>query len=232
MPVRVLDANGDGDSVTIGKGIRYAVAHGAQVINLSLEFDISVTASEIPDIMSAINFAHRHGVVVVAAAGNDSSTHLAYPARAPAVISVGATTRDRCLAGYSNGGTKLDLVAPGGGDDASLVADPDCHPFSNLPSVHQMTFSDFDSLSPGANPSRFSLPGSYGTSMAAPEVSATAALVIASGILGPHPSPDRILARLEQTATPLPAGTAPPNQDYGWGLLNAGAATTRTQPAG
>jgi serine protease len=230
MPVRVLDANGDGDSVTIGRGIRYAVMHGAQVINLSLEFDISVTASEIPDIISAINFAHRHGVVVVAAAGNDSATRLAYPARAPAVISVGATTRDRCLAGYSNGGTRLDLVAPGGGDDASLPADPDCHPFSNLPSVHQMTFRDFDSLTPGADPARFGLPGSYGTSMAAPEVSATAALVIASGVLGRHPSPAQVLARLEHTAVPLPAGGARPNDYYGWGLLDAAAATARTPP--
>jgi serine protease len=226
MPVRVLDADGNGDSVTIAKGIRYAVKHGAQVINLSLEFDINVTASEIPQIISAIGYAHRHGVVVVAAAGNDSSHQLAYPAAAPAVISVGATTRDRCLAGYSNGGSKLDLVAPGGGDDASLTTDPDCHPFRNLPAVHQMTYSDFDSISPGANAARFGLPGSYGTSMAAPAVSATAALVIASRVLGPHPSPDRILARLEQTATPL--GGVQPNPDYGWGLINAGAATART----
>ncbi len=86
-----------------------------------------------------------------------------------------------------------------------------------------MTFSDFESLDPGANPARFSLPGSYGTSMAAPEVSATAALVIATRILGRHPSPAQILARLEQTATPL--GGAQPNDDYGYGLVNAGAAT-------
>jgi len=223
MPVRVLDADGNGDSQTIARGIRYAVNHGAQVINLSLEFDITVTASQIPNIISAINFAHRHGVVVVAAAGNDSSQHLAYPAAARAVISVGATTSDRCLAGYSNVGTKLDLVAPGGGDDATIATDPDCRPFRNLPSVHQMTFSDFDSLEPGTNPDRFSFPGSYGTSMAAPQVSATAALVIATRILGRHPSPDQILAHLEQTATPL--GGAQPNDDYGYGLINAGAAT-------
>ena len=225
MPVRVLDQDGNGDSATIARGIRYAVAHHAQVINLSLEFDITVTASEIPDIISAIRFAHRHGVVVVAAAGNDSSLHLAYPAAAPAVISVGATTLDRCVAAYSNSGVKLDLVAPGGGDDASLVADPNCHPLRNLPAVHQMTFRDFDSISPGANPTRFSLPPSYGTSMAAPEVSAAAALVIASRVIGAHPSPDKVLARLEQTATPL--GGSQPNSDYGWGLLNAGAATAR-----
>jgi serine protease len=223
MPVRVLDANGNGDSSTIAQGIRYAVRHHAQVINLSLEFDITVTAPEIPDIISAIHFAHQHGVVVVAAAGNDSALHLAYPAAAQDVISVGATTRDRCIAAYSNSGTKLDLVAPGGGDDASLSSDPDCHPLRNLPAVHQMTFSDFDSLTPGLNPDQFSLPPSYGTSMAAPEVSATAALVIASRVLGPHPSADAILARLEQTSTPL--GGSQPNADYGYGLINAGAAT-------
>jgi serine protease len=223
MPVRVLDADGNGDSQTIARGIRYAVKHGAQVINLSLEFDITVTASQIPNIISAINYAHRHGVVVVAAAGNDSSRQLAYPAAAPSVISVGATTLDRCLAGYSNVGAKLDLVAPGGGDDAALPNDPDCHPFRNLPAVHQMTFSDFNSLNPGANPDRFSFPGSYGTSMAAPAVSATAALMIASHVLGPHPTPDQILAHLEQTATPL--GGSQPNDDYGYGLVNAGAAT-------
>jgi serine protease len=223
MPVRVLDAEGNGDSATIARGIRYAVDHGAQVINLSLVFDSSVTAAQVPNVISAINFAHRRGVVVVAAAGNDSTSHLDYPAAAPGVISVGATTSDRCLAGYSDVGARLDLVAPGGGDDAALATDPNCHPFRNLPSVHQMTFRDFESLAPGANPDIFSLPGSYGTSMAAPEVSATAALVIATRLLGPHPSPDRVLARLEQTATPL--GGSQPNDDYGYGLINAGAAT-------
>ena len=111
MPVRVLDASGAGDAATISRGIRYAVAHGAQVINLSLEFDMTVTAADIPDIESAILYAHRHGVVVVAAAGNDSAEQLAYPARTPSVISVGATTKDRCLADYSNGGAEPE---PGG----------------------------------------------------------------------------------------------------------------------
>ncbi len=224
MPVRVLDADGTGDAATIAKGVRYAVTHGAQVINLSLEFDISVRSGDIPDILSAIRFAHSRGVVVVAASGNESVEHSAYPARARPVISVGATTRDRCLADYSNGGTHLALVAPGGGDDSSLLpSDPNCHPGRQLPDIFQMTFND-----PG-NPRRFGLPGDwFGTSMAAPHVSAVAALVIASGVLGPHPSPDRVLRRLEQTATPL--GGSARNDNYGYGLINAGAATAPLVP--
>jgi serine protease len=220
MPVRVLDANGGGDASTIGKGIRYAVEHGAQVINLSLEFDPSVTAGDIPDILSAIRFAHDRGVVVVGASGNEGETEIAYPARDSAAISVGATTLDRCLAGYSNGGAHLDLVAPGGGNDASVPNNPRCHPDRNLPDVYQMTFAD------PSHPARFSFPsGWYGTSMSAPEVSAAAAMVIASGVIGRHPTPAQILNRLEGTAQSL--GGAKPNDDYGYGLLDVGAATSK-----
>jgi serine protease len=224
MPVRVLNQDGVGDAATISRGIRYAVNHGAQVINLSLEFDPGVTSSEIPDMMSALSYAHQHNVVVVAAAGNDSENRVAYPARDPEVISVGATTRDRCLADYSNDSPKLDLVAPGGGDDSSTLSDPDCHPWRNLPDVFQMTF-------PNPNrPGRFGLPGGWsGTSMSSPDVAAAAALVIASGVLGTRPSPDQILSRLEATAQPL--GGSQPNSNYGYGLLDAGAATAPI-PAG
>jgi serine protease len=218
MPVRVLDADGTGDAQTISEGIRYAATHGANVINLSLEFDMSISASDIPDIISAIRFAHRHGVIVVAAAGNDAASQVAYPARVPAVISVGATTRDRCLADYSNLGPGMTLVAPGGGDDSSLPGDPNCHPDRNLPNVFQMTFSN------PAKPGKFGYPGDwYGTSMSSPHVAAIAALVIASGVLGHDPTPDQVLRRLEQTAEPL--GGAKPNENYGYGLVNAAAAT-------
>jgi serine protease len=227
MPVRVLDSNGEGDETTIAKGIRYAVKHGAQVINLSLEFLPSQvnSGSEIPQIVSAIDYAHRHGVAVVGAAGNDQTDQIAYPARAPGVISVGATTRDGCLADYSNGGASLDLVAPGGGNDAILPADPNCHPERNLPPIYQLT------LTAPPHWNRFGYPTYYiGTSMSSPEVAAVAALVIASGVIGRHPSPDQILTRLEQTATTLPLNGPKPNGDYGYGLVDAGAATAPGPP--
>jgi serine protease len=218
MPVRILDADGTGDAATIARGIRYAVTHGAGVINLSLEFSLDVTPADIPDVISAINFAHRRGTIVVAAAGNEGVQQVAYPARATNAIAVGATTRDRCLANYSNSGDRLDLVAPGGDEDTSLLSDPNCHYNRRLPDISQMTF--FDS----AHPNRFGFPGGwYGTSMSSPHVAAAAALVIASGVVGARPVPDAVLHRLEQTAQPL--GGSQPNSDYGYGLIDAGAAT-------
>jgi serine protease len=87
-----------------------------------------------------------------------------------------------------------------------------------------MTFGD------PSSPNKFGFPGGwYGTSMAAPQVSAAAAMVIASGVIGRHPSPAQILARLEQTAQPL--GSTRPNDSYGYGLLDVGAATSRAAPA-
>ncbi len=221
MPVRVLDAQGTGDAATISRGIRYAVKHGARVINMSLEFTPDVTGGDIPDIIDAIKFATRHRVVVVAASGNEGVRQIAYPARESSAISVGATTRDRCVADYSNGGSSLSLVAPGGGDDASLDSDPDCHPGRRLPPIYQMTFFD------GSNPDDFGFPGGiFGTSMSAPDVSATAAMIIAGNVVGRHPTPDQVRRRLEQTARPLGKGPRP-NSNYGWGLLDAAAATAR-----
>ena len=185
----------------------------------------AITASDIPGILSAIRFAHDRGAVVVGASGNEGESEIAYPARDSDAISVGATTLDRCLADYSNGGAKLDIVAPGGGNDASLANDPACHPERNLPDVYQMTFAN------SSHPGRFSFPGGwYGTSMAAPEVSAAAAMVIASGVIGRHPTPARILTRLESTAQSL--GGAKPNGNYGYRLLDIGAATSRSGTAG
>jgi serine protease len=218
MPIRVLDRFGTGDAATIARGIRYAVAHHARVINLSLEFTPDITAGDIPDLINAIRYAIRRGVILVAASGNEGLAQVAYPARAPLVISVGATTLDKCLAEYSNGGANLDLVAPGGGDDTTMASDPNCHPGRRLPPIFQMTFFS------ASHPDRFGFPrGIYGTSMSTPHVAATAALIIASGVIGRHPTPEQIRSRLEQTAQPL--GTGRPNRYYGWGLVDAGAAT-------
>ena len=219
MPVRVLDRLGEGESAEIAAGIRWAARHGAKVINLSFEFGTQVTRDEIPDILAALRDARRRNVLVVGASGNTAARSLAYPARASDVLSVGATTQHGCVAEYSNKGAGLDLVAPGGGVDANVPGDPNCRPREPAgSSIFQMTFD------PSVR--RFGLPGGYvGTSMAAPHVSAAAAMVIASGVLGANPTPAAIEARLKATARDL--GPPGPDARYGAGLLDAARATAR-----
>jgi serine protease len=226
MPVRVLNAGGNGSATTIAKGIYFAVHHHAQIINLSLEFDAgTITAADIPQLIQAIAYAHAKNVLVVAAAGNESMDQISYPAKAPYVVAVGASTIDGCLAFYSNYGPGLSLVAPGGGGDAAIPSDPNCQPQAGggaTTDIYQETFANVND----PNARVFGLPSGYfGTSMAAPHVSAAAALVIASGVLGPHPTVAAIVARLESTATPL-GGQGENNTEYfGAGLLNAASAT-------
>jgi serine protease len=223
MPVRVLDTEGEGEASTIAEGVMFAVRHHAQVINLSLEFSPGVTASDIPELISALRYAHRHRVLVIAAAGNEGHSAIAYPARAPDVVSVGATTEHGCLADYSNDGARLTLVAPGGGADADLPGDPNCHPEQPAGrDIYQVTFT-------GSSLRRFGLPSGYeGTSMATPHVSAPAALIIASGVLGRHPTPAQIVARMRVTARKL--GGAGDERLYGAGLVDAAAATAPGGP--
>ena len=207
--------------VAISAGIRYAARKGAKVINLSFEFDSSVTRGQIPDILDALRYARRKGALVIGASGNFSAHAVAYPARATNVMSVGATTEHLCQADYSNSGCGARHLRPRRRPRRRHPRRPATAaraPSRSGRDIYQMTYST-------RSVRRFGLPSGYvGTSMAAPHVSATAALVIASGVIGPHPTPAQVEARLKATARDL--GTPGPDSRYGAGLVDAARAVT------
>lgn len=194
MPIRVIGSGGSGGYSTLISGINWAVDNGADIINLSLAGPVNSHS-----LKESINYAVENGVTVVAAAGNNGSTPLLYPARYPEVISVGAVGPTKKKAFYSNYGPNLDLVAPGGDDSITEKEHPTilstAGQYSQDGVSHQYTWAQ-------------------GTSMAAPHVSGLIALLYSSGIKDPLD----IQELLKNTADDLgPAGI---DDNYGAGLIN------------
>ncbi|RZU72816.1 type VII secretion-associated serine protease mycosin [Micromonospora kangleipakensis] len=119
LPVRVSEqqvVDGRESGRTVGaadfaRAIRWAVDHDADVLNLSV-----VLYADDPAVRSAIAYAVRRNVVVVAAAGNlhDSGDPRPYPAAYDGVLGVGAIGADGVRSPFSQTGPYVDLVAPGG----------------------------------------------------------------------------------------------------------------------
>lgn len=110
MPVKVLDSSGSGSYADVTDGITWAVDNGAKVISLSLGGPSASSALE-----TAIDYAWSHGVVVVAAAGNDNSNSPAYPGYYVNAIAVGSTDQSDQKSTFSNFGNWVDVAAPGTG---------------------------------------------------------------------------------------------------------------------
>jgi thermitase len=108
LAVRVLDASGNGSLDDVAAGITYAADAGAKVISLSLGGPSSATT-----LQNAVNYAASKGVVVVAAAGNESTSAPSYPAYYSNAIAVAATDSYDRLASFSNYGSWVDVAAPG-----------------------------------------------------------------------------------------------------------------------
>jgi len=108
MTLRAGTSQGLLEEDDVASAIVYAVMNGARVINMSFG-DIVVS----PMLRDIIRFAHGRGVVLVASAGNAATDTPHYPSGFAETIAVGASNRNDLLAGFSNYGATIDVVAPG-----------------------------------------------------------------------------------------------------------------------
>ena len=110
MPVQVLSPDGTGTDADIINGLVYAVDHGADVVLMAFS-----NPGESAALQDAVNYAWSHGVVVVAAAGNDGSATPSYPAGLGKVVGVGSTDQADAAASFSNTSAAVFVTAPGTG---------------------------------------------------------------------------------------------------------------------
>jgi subtilisin family serine protease len=191
--VKALGSNGSGNLSDVNAGIKWAVDHGARIINLSLESDTSsVTAIPGQSLKEGVEYAWSKGAIPVIAAGNATPSLFGQAGYdgIDAVI-VGATGRDDELAWYSSPLTsaKWGLVAPGG-DVRDAEGRPSCAGTLAAGCIvstgwfagHENAYADDE-----------------GTSMAAPHVAGVLALLLAQG-LGPAAAVDRMLATADHIA--------------------------------
>ncbi|WP_188970822.1 S8 family serine peptidase [Deinococcus aerolatus] len=116
MPLRALAPDGTGDTREIAAAVRFAVQHGAQIINAS------VASEPDADLENALADAAAAGVYVVLSAGNTGTNPVLYPARmarsgnaAAHTLSVGSSNTDGVRSSFSSYGADLEVLAPGEG---------------------------------------------------------------------------------------------------------------------
>ena len=186
MPVKVLDCTGGGSSFAFAQGILYAVKNGASLLNVSLG-----GPTDSAYIREAIRIARdKYGVLLVAATGNTAGP-VAYPARYPEVLAVGAESADHPgqRAAFSGAGPEVDVVAIGQGIVGTTPKGA-CHTF--------LTCAPDDDLHAIGD----------GTSFAAPQVTGLVALMLSHNR---YLTPDQIINIVKATADPRVGG-----EPIGW----------------
>lgn len=212
MPLKVLNETGEGDYVTVIKGIDYAIAKKADIINLSFISGLNDKFNE--EFYRAVQRAYEAGIVIVTAAGNDADSliggDLDFNPRYPVcfdgpngepwwVIGVAAVDQNDQKTPFSDYGFKcVDITAPGANVAGALVFHP------NQP--------DFGRVF-GGNWS--------GTSLAAPLVAGAAALIKS---LRPDFGPKEIYNVLIKSADNIEMRNLFYPRQLGAGRLNLGRA--------
>ncbi len=197
MPLKVLSGSGSGSVGGIVDAIRFAADNGAHVINMSLGGRFPSKAME-----KAVAYAHKKGVTVICAAGNESSKKVGYPAGYRYAIAVSSTNHKEGKAFYSNYGKDIDIAAPGGD---TRQKDRDGNPLGVLQNTIEIQ-----------NPAKSGYYAYMGTSMAAPHLAGVAALVVGEGVTDPA----AVEAILKKTAR-KPKNNQYKKEHHGAGIVDA-----------
>lgn len=181
----------------VARGLLYAIAKNARVINISLSWPVRIEAQT--DLLrTMINLARDRGIVVVAAAANDATHSQNFPCAYSGVVCVGAHGPDGALVHWSNHGSSVDLAAPGIGILSTF-------PF-NLRTQAPMRGFEYQS----------------GTSQAAPMVTGAVARLLAQGM-----SPRDAVATLFLSARPQRNGTDTKGRFVQFGNLDLSREATK-----
>jgi subtilisin family serine protease len=225
MALKGLDRFGFGTTENLSKAILYAADNGARVINASWG---SFVRSPVQTFVESISYAHdTKGVVFVAAAGNSAADvgdqgRGFSPANIRDAIAVSAFDNTDTRAYFSNFGLKIDVAAPGGGDqDASGgIQHPGRSILSLMSSQAGPDMTGSGTLAVGAKYLR-----QMGTSMASPHAAGAAALILAR-----HPdySPEQVRQALREGSDDV--GVSGPDPNSGRGRVNAAKALTVANP--
>ena len=209
VPVQISDVRGVSQDSTMIAGIRWAVNHGAKVINISSGGPGASNAFQ-----DTVNWAYRRGALIVASVGNEGldDNQVNFPAGYDHVIGVGAlcdavVVAPDCPAAFgrarfSNFNYSVDVMAPG------------VNVISTVPlAIHEREFAPGYAFKDG-------------TSMAAPYVAGVVALIYAS-----HPgiTPYQVTRILQTTSSGGAAGRAR-SSTFGWGAVNPLAAAQAPAP--
>ncbi len=214
VPVRVLGTDGSGTSADILAGVQWAAGisvagvpenpNPAKVVNLSLGGSRSCSQSE----QQIYDSLKAKGVIVVVAAGNENDdASNSSPASCKNVITVGATGPTGTRAPYSNYGSRIDIMAPGGDTKQTITVGGKTYPAGVLSTL----------LDDKGQPSYVFY---QGTSMATPHVAGLVSLMLSRD---PGLTFETVLARLKAASAPLSATTCnrPSGTDCGAGLVDA-----------
>ena len=117
LDIRVANSEGDSDSFTLARGITTAIDRGAKVINVSMG-----SYGDAAVVRDAVQKAIDRGITVVAAAGNEQSATMAWPAAYEGVISVSGVDAKDQIAYFSNTGNPT-LAAPAVGIPSAYYRD-------------------------------------------------------------------------------------------------------------